>query len=344
MYSEISMQAMVLNAPGELALNKVTTPAGRAGEVLVRITHTGLCGTDLKIYNGAIPVIYPRIMGHEIAGEVVESNGSGSIRPGDRVVIDPVVFCGVCFHCRNGQTNLCPNGSLIGRDTDGGFAEFAAVPASHVFRLPQAIDSRTAPLIQVATTCLHGQRRTPLFVGETVAVVGLGVTGQLHVQLAKARGAGTVIGISRSRFKREMAKAMGADFAIEAGPAAVRNVWDATGGRGADVVIESTGVIASLAEAIRMARVGGHLLLFGISSAKEGALPFYDLYFKELTLTNGRAAKAEDFPAMIDLLEQGAVRLEPLVTHRMSLGELEAALGMVEDGADERLKIILDHA
>ena len=343
MYIEVSMKAMVLKGPGELALDKVANPAGRAGDVLVRITHSGLCGTDLKIYNGAIPVSYSRIMGHEIACEVVEGE-SGGIRAGDRVVIDPVVFCGACFHCRNGQTNLCPNGSLIGRDTDGGFAEYAAVPASHVFRLPQAIDSRTAPLIQVATTCLHGQRRTPLFVGESVAVVGLGVSGQLHVQLAKARGAGTVIGISRSPFKREMAKAMGADVTIEAGEEAVRSVLDATGGRGADVVIESTGVMTSLAAAIRMARVGGHLLLFGISSAKEGALPFYDLYFKELTLTNGRAAKGEDFPAMIDLLERGAVQLEPLVTHRMSLGELETALGMVEDGADERLKIILDHA
>ena len=165
MYIEVSMKAIMLKGPGELALDKVANPAGRAGDVLVRITHSGLCGTDLKIYNGAIPVSYPRIMGHEIAGEVVEGE-SGGIRAGDRVVIDPVVFCGACFHCRNGQTNLCPNGSLIGRDTDGGFAEYAAVPASHVFRLPQAIDSRTAPLIQVATTCLHGQRRTPLFVGE----------------------------------------------------------------------------------------------------------------------------------------------------------------------------------
>jgi L-iditol 2-dehydrogenase len=343
MYIEVSMQAMVLKAAGQLTLDKVTTPSGGAGDILVRISHTGLCGTDLKIYNGAIPVTYPRIMGHEIVGEVVDSNGTSSMRRGDRVVIDPVVFCGVCFHCRNGQTNLCPHGSLIGRDTDGGFAEYASVPASHAFRLPEAIDARTAPLIQVATTCLHGQRRTPLFVGESVAVVGLGVSGQLHVQLAKARGAGTVIGISRSPFKREMAKAMGADVTIETGERAVRNVWDATGGRGADVVIESTGVMSSLSEAIRMARVGGHLLLFGISSAKDGALPFYDLYFKELTLTNARAAKAEDFPAMIDLLERGAVQLEPLVTHRMSLGELEAALGMVEDGSDGRLKIILDH-
>jgi len=343
MYSEGSMQAMVLTAPGELAFDKVNTPRGGAGEVLVRITHTGLCGTDLKIYSGAIPVHYPRIMGHEIVGEIVESGGASDLRRGDRVVIDPVVFCGACFHCRQGQTNLCPYGSLIGRDSDGGFAEYAALPASQVFRLPASIDAQTAPLIQVATTCLHGQRRTPMFVGESVAVLGLGVSGQLHVQLAKARGAGTVIGISRSPFKREMAKAMGADVAIESGERALRQVLDATSGRGADVVIESTGVIASMAEAIRMARFGGQVLLFGISSAKEGAIPFYDLYFKELTLHTGRAAKGEDFPATIELVERGTVRLEPLVTHRMSLGALEAALGMVEDGANERLKIILDH-
>lgn len=334
---------MVLQGPGRLTCDQVTTPAAHEDRVLVRITHSGLCGTDLKIYHGAIPVSYPRIMGHELVGEVAESSGSGGIRRGDRVVIDPVVFCGACFHCRAGQTNLCPNGSLIGRDTDGGFAQYAAVPARQVFRLPDSIDLRTAPLIQVATTCLHGQRRTPLYVGESVAVMGLGVSGQLHVQLAKARGAGTVIGISRSPFKREMAKAMGADMAIDSGPEAVRQVLDATGGRGADLVIESTGVMAAMADAIRMARAGGHLLLFGISSAKEGALPFYDLYFKELTLTNGRAAKAEDFPAMIDLLERGAIQLAPLVTHRMPLRDLEAALGLVEDGADARLKVILDH-
>lgn len=337
------MKAMVLKAPGRLAGEEVAVPVVRPGEVLVRITHTGLCGTDLKIYNGGIPVRYPLIMGHEIIGEVAGGDGSGGLSPGDRVIIDPVLFCGTCFHCRLGQTNLCPNGKLIGRDTDGGFAEYAAVPAGQLFRLPASVDSRTAPLIQVATTCLHAQRQTPLFLGESVVVMGLGVSGQLHVQLAKARGARTVIGISRSQFKSEMAKMLGADLTIEPGPGALRQVLDATDGRGADVVIEATGVMASLAEAIRMARAGGRLLMFGISSATEGALPFYELYFKQLTLINARAAKPEDFTGMIDLLEHGVVHLEPLVTHRMSLGELESAIGMVEDAADARLKIILDH-
>jgi L-iditol 2-dehydrogenase len=328
------MRAMVLRAPSELALNDVAMPQVPAGNVLVRITHSGLCGTDLKIYKGAIPVRYPLIMGHEMVGEVA---GVG------RVIVDPVLYCGTCFHCRIGQTNLCPAGGLIGRETNGGFAEYAVVPAAQVFQLPDSIDSACAPLIQVATTCLHAQRLAQLSEGESVAVIGLGVSGQLHVQLAKARGAGRVIGISRSKFKNDLARQMGADVAIESSPASVEKVLELTEGRGADVVIECTGVMTCIADAIRMARFGGRVLLFGITNATSGTLPFYDLYFKELTLINNRAATAQDFPVMIDLVERGSVCLEPLVTHRMALDELGAALDMVEDGAERRLKIILNH-
>jgi L-iditol 2-dehydrogenase len=328
------MKAMVLRAPGDLVLSDVARPEVPAGHVLVRITNSGLCGTDLKIYKGAIPAQYPLIMGHEMVGEVVN---------GDRVIVDPVLYCGTCFHCRVGQTNLCPAGGLIGRETNGGFAEYAAVPEAQVFQLPASLDMRIAPLIQVATTCLHAQRLGRVSLGESVAVIGLGVSGQLHVQLAKARGASKVIGISRSRFKNELAQQLGADAVIESGPSAVARVLEETEGRGADVVIECTGVMASIADAIRMVRFGGRILLFGITSAKSGDLPFYDLYFKELTLINNRAATAQDFPVMIDLVDRGVVRLEPLVTHRMALDELATALGMVEDGAERRLKIILDH-
>src|SRR5260370_7067121 len=336
------MRAMVMRGPTERTDDEVGSPSLKDGHVLVRITHSGLCGTDLKIYQGAIPARYPLIMGHEMVGEIVDGASAG-LRPGDRVIVDPVLFCGTCFHCRVGQMNLCPNGGLIGRDTDGGFAEYAAFPASQIFRLPESVDSRTAPLIQVATTCLHAQRLTPFFLGESVAVVGLGVSGQLHVQIAKARGAGTVIGISRSPFKRDMARQLGADITLDSGDATVQQVLDATGGRGADVVIESTGVLASLAQAIRMVPSAAPLVITRPISAEEGALPFYQLYFKELTLINGRAAKAEDFTGMIDLVYRGAVRLEPLVTHRMPLADLTAAIGMGEDGADARLKVILDH-
>jgi 2-desacetyl-2-hydroxyethyl bacteriochlorophyllide A dehydrogenase len=335
------MKAMVLTGPRELVLDEVARPDTGARNVLVRVTHSGICGTDYKIFNGSIPVAYPRIMGHEMAGEVVDG-GDTTFRPGDRVIIDPELFCGACFHCRIGQTHLCPKGSLLGRDANGGFAEYLGAPASQVFRLPESIDRRSAPMIQVLTTCLHAQRQVTTFPGEYVVVFGLGVTGQLHVQLSKARGA-TVIGVTRSADKRAMAETLGADITFPGGDSAIAQVREFTEGRGADVIIETTGVVASLSAAVHMARPGGRVLMFGIITAKEGALPFYDLYYKELTLINARVAKSEDYPGAIGLVERGQVRLEPLVSDVMPLGQLKDAIGMLGSDSGPRMKIIMDH-
>jgi len=336
------MRAMVLTAPKTLHAGDVSRPNAGDGRVLVRMTHSGICGTDYKIFNGAIPVSYPRIMGHEMAGEIVDA-GSGSLRAGERVVIDPELYCGVCFHCRIGQTHLCPQGMLIGRDTDGGFAEFVSAPASHAFRVPDSIPSRHAPLIQVLTTCVHAQRQVEIFPGESVVVYGLGVTGQLHVQLAKARGASPVIGVTRSAGKRALAERLGADLTIPGGDDAVDQVRAATEGRGADVAIETVGMVPSLAASINMTRSGGRVLMFGIVTAKEGALPFYDLYFRELKLIGARVAKSEDYPASIALVERGLVRLEPLISDVKPLDELQAAVEMLGSDSGQRMKIVLEH-
>jgi 2-desacetyl-2-hydroxyethyl bacteriochlorophyllide A dehydrogenase len=338
------MKAMVLTAPRELAQDEVARPRLDARHVLVRVTHSGICGTDFKIYSGAIPVHYPRIMGHEMIGEVVEGGDARGFQAGDRVIVDPELYCGSCFHCRIGQTHLCPKGMLLGRDANGGFAEYVAAPLSHVFPLPDSIDSRTAPLIQVLTTCLHAQRQISIFPAESVVVLGLGVTGQLHVQLAKARGASPVIGITRSAEKRDLAQELGADLTIPGGDGAIEKVREATDGRGADVIIETTGVVPSLAAAVNMARFGGRLLLFGIITAKEGALPFYDLYFKELALINARVAKSEDYPSSIALVERGLIQLDPLVSNVMPLAELKPAIEMLGSDNAQRMKIILEHA
>jgi 2-desacetyl-2-hydroxyethyl bacteriochlorophyllide A dehydrogenase len=336
------MKAMVLTAPGQLVLDEVARPAPAANDVLVRVTHSGICGTDYKIFKGAIPVSYPRIMGHEMAGEVVDA-GSAPFRAGDRVIVDPELYCGVCFHCRIGKTHLCPNGQLLGRDANGGFAEFLVAPRTHVFPLPDAIDRQAAPMIQVLTTCLHAQRQIDIFPGEYVVVLGLGVTGQLHVQLAKARGA-TVIGVTRSADKRAMAERLGADLTVAGDGDAVARVREATEGRGPDVVIETTGVVQQLASAVDMTRSGGRILMFGIITAKEGALPFYDLYYKELSLINARVAKSEDYPDAIGLVQRGLVRLEPLISDVIPLGDLKTAIGMLgSDGGGQRMKIVLKH-
>ena len=334
------MKAMVLRGPRDLGLAEVERPALGHDQVLVRVTHSGVCGTDLHIYEGAIPVRHPLIMGHEMIGEVVDG-GDAELHAGDRVIVDPAIYCSMCLNCRAGQTNLCPNGSLVGRDSDGGFADFLVAPRSHVYRLPDSIDNEVAPLIQPVTTCLHGHHRIKIFPGQSVAVIGLGVAGQVHVQLAKAWGAYPVIGITRSAYKRKLAQELGADVTVSSGPEAVQRVKEATGGHGADVVIECTGLPSALADAIEMARLGGTLLLFGIMSATQASLPFYQLYYKELNIVNTRAAKGEDYPSSIDLVARGVLKLRPLVTHVVPLRDLEKAIGMLESDEDHRIKIIL---
>jgi L-iditol 2-dehydrogenase len=337
------MHAMVLRGAGDLAKAQVDAPPRVPGQVIVRVTHSGICGTDLKIFTGAIPVAYPRIMGHEMSGEVVDAGGCLDFGPGDRVIIDPVLSCGGCLNCRAGQTNLCPTGVLLGRDADGGFADYVAVPRAQVFRLPETIDPRIAPAIQVLTTCVHAQRRVAIFPGQSVVVSGLGMTGQLHVQLAKARGAYPVIGITRSMWKRELASQLGADVTLGAGDGLAARIAAANGGRAPDVVIETTGIVRSIADAITMVRPGGTLVLFGITTASEAPLPFYQLYYKELAIVNARAAKAEDFPDAIDLVARGRVMLMPLVTQLMPLRDLAAAIGLLKSDVDGRMKVVMVH-
>jgi L-iditol 2-dehydrogenase len=211
-----------------------------------------------------------------------------------------------------------------------------------VFHLPDSIDGQAAPLIQVLTTCLRAQRLVDIFPAQSVVVMGLGVAGQLHVQLAKARGASPVIGVTRSAWKRRLAEELGADVTLSSGPDAARGIAEATDGRGADLIIESTGTMSVVAASVSMVRLGGTLLLYGIMTATEGALPFYQLYYKELAIVNSRAAKGEDYPPSIDLVARGAVQLKPLISHVVPLAELGKAIHMLESDADQRMKVILE--
>ena len=338
------MKALVLNAPTDLAQASIADAANGDGEVLVKVTRSGVCGTDLKIFQGQIPVNYPRVMGHEMIGEIADAGNTSGIAIGTRVIVDPVIYCGNCFHCQAGRENLCPNGHLIGRDCDGGFSEFMAAPSDAVFPLPDNISDNSAPLIQVMTTCLHAQNLAPVRPGETIAIIGLGVAGQLQVQLAKARGAGLIVGITGSATRRSMAEKLGADVTLAPGDDVAEKVRSLTGGHGVDMVIECAGAMSAFAQAIDFARPGARLLLFGIYTATEAALPFYELYYKELSIISARAARRADFPACIDLVSRGEIDLDSLVSHVLPLSELSAAIRMLEKRDDSRMKVILDHS
>ena len=333
------MHTVVLEAPESLRLEERPEPTAGGEDVVVRIRAIGICGTDVSIFGGKVPVDYPLVLGHEMVG-TLEGPAAG-LDPGTRVVVDPNVFCGTCYQCLQGQENVCVRAELMGRDRDGALTDLLAVPAQNVFSIPDEIGDQAAPLLQVLTTCVHAQRQVPTFPQDSVLVLGLGVSGLLHLQLAKARGAHPTIGVTRSESKRALATSLGADLVLDpSDPALKVQVAEVTRGQGPDLVIECVGKTETLAQAIDLVRVGGRIIVFGTITEDAGELPFYQLYYKEISLANPRAAKPEDFPASIGLVASGTIEFDPLVTHTFPLESAEEAIAAT--GESGSLKVILD--
>lgn len=297
----------------------------------------GICGTDVKILQGKIPATLPRTMGHEMVGEIVEPATDGLIPAGTRVLVDPGLACGSCDLCFAGRPNICLRGGLLGRDADGVFAEFVTAPESRLLVVPDSISAKAAGVLQVLGTCVHAQRAIEVFPGDVAVVIGLGVSGQLMVQLLKARGA-TVLGVTRSEWKRDLARQLGADET--AAPGDARSVLDEmSGGRGAAISVESAGNETTLSLAIELAAVGAEVLVFGTLTGGGQGLPYYDLYFKELTIYNPRAALPADYQRGIELTANGTLDLEPIVTHELTLDDAAEAFTTVQ-GRDA-LKVLM---
>jgi len=331
------LKAATLDGPDLIQVRTTDDARAGDGDALIRVVAVGICGTDLSIAHGKIPVAYPRVLGHEIVGELTGSGTTG-LTTGTTVLVDPGLSCGRCTQCREGRSNICTRGGLLGRDADGGLRDLLSVPSTHVHALPGSVDAAIAPMIQVLATCVHAQRLMPIGPGETVAVLGLGVTGLLHVQLAAQRGA-TVVGITRSAEKRSLAEALGADVTVTADGDEILAVADAVGE--VDVVIECAGVVPTLARSIELARVGGRVLAFGtIGHAAEGSLPYYDIYYKELSIVGARSAQPGDFGAAIAMVASGRVQLEPLVSARFALDDVATAFETAS--ASGALKVLVD--
>jgi 2-desacetyl-2-hydroxyethyl bacteriochlorophyllide A dehydrogenase len=307
------------------------------GSVLVKAGQVGICGTDVKILAGKIPVEYPRIMGHEMVGEVVAGPGDSPYPVGTRVLVDPGVACGWCHLCRDGRFNICLGGGLLGRDVDGVFTELITVPVNRLVPVPTEISDKASGVLQVLGTCVHAVKTVDPFPGRVAAVIGLGVAGQLITQLLRLRGM-TVVGITRSEWKRELATKSGTHFTAAPGDAG----WvldEVTGGRGPDLVVEAVGTEATLAEAIELCGTGGEVLVYGTITGGDAGLPYYQLYHKELTLHNPRAAVVGDYADGVALAAAGSLSLEPIVTHQLGLEDAEKAFELVHDPSS--LKVLM---
>jgi threonine dehydrogenase-like Zn-dependent dehydrogenase len=318
------MKAAITAGDGEVQV--VERPDPRvSGAALVRVTAAGICGTDLKVLGGKVAALRPVALGHEIIGQVEVPAPGSAIPAGARVVIDPSVHCGRCEVCLRDLPHLCPNGGLMGRDFDGGFAGLVAVPPERLHVLPDEVSDADGVLVQMLTTCVHAQERLRPRLGQSGLVVGLGATGLLQVRLLAARGVAPVIGVSRSAAKRALAVRLGAT--ITAPPAdALDVVRDMTNGAGVDIAVEAVGHRDALVQAMTAAGLGATVLIFGTIAPAADGLPTYDWYLKELTLLNTRAARPRDFTSAIAAIRDGVVRPGSLITSTYPLDDAAAAL------------------
>lgn len=330
------MKAVQVVAPSELVLTDIPEPAEHS-EVLVRPRQVGVCGTDVKVFVGAIPVAYPLVMGHEAVGEIVSVPTGSHLRTGMRVLVDPASSCGFCDLCRNQKPHLCRNGGLMGRDLDGVFAEYVGVPANALLPVPESISDKAAGVLQVLGTCIHAQRAVSVFPGQIAAVIGLGVAGQLMVQLLRERGV-RVVGITRSQWKLDLAASQGAE-AVTTPDLAASVLADLTDGRGPDLVVEAVGIERTLAQAIDLVTIGGKVLVFGTLTGGKQGLPYYQLYAKELTIHNPRAAVVGDYAIGIELAAADRLDLEPIVSHQLTLEDAKEAFELVHDPSS--MKVLL---
>lgn len=308
----------------------------------MRVGQAGICGTDLKIVAGAVPVATPRVLGHEMTGVVEVPGPSGRVPAGADVLVNPGMFCGRCDLCGRGLPNICRNGGLLGRDADGTFAELVAVDEKLLHPIPPGLGRDASALLQVLATCVRAQALLdahPRVRAASAVVVGLGVTGLLHVQLLRARGVPVIVGVTRSPAKRDLAARLGATAVVHPDHAA-RIVAEATNGRGADVAIECAGTPATAVMTIDLAGAGGTILQFGTIAPVADGMPTYQWYFKELTILNPRAQRPEDCDAAIGLAVRGQLDLASLVTSRFPLDQAAAAVRACADPA--QLKVVLD--
>lgn len=318
------MKALVCDEPGRLSLVDRQRPVRAEGEILVRIRHVGICGTDFHIFAGKHPFLdYPRVMGHELSG-TVEDGGDSPLAAGTPVYVVPYLACGTCAACRKGLTNACMAIRVLGVHTDGGMAEYLSVPGANV--IPAAgIDLRDAAMIEFLAIGAHGIARGQVSDGDRVLVTGSGPIGMSAALFAKARGAHvTVMDMREDRlaFARDT---LGADAVLLAGPDAEAQAADLAGGDGFDVVVDATGAAPPIERGFGFLAHGARYVLL---SVVKGTITFSDPEFhkREATLLASRNALPPDFAEVVRQMQAGRIPTAALNTHRGALADAPALL------------------
>ncbi|MEX0957522.1 MAG: zinc-binding alcohol dehydrogenase family protein [Rhizobiaceae bacterium] len=311
------MEALVCLEPGKLNVTELAAPRAGLGMALVRPRRVGICGTDYHIFEGKHPFLeYPRVMGHELAVEVVESPADAKLAPGDICVVNPYLSCGHCVACRAGKPNCCTNISVLGVHQDGGMAGLLALPPGNLIPAGGLTTDECAT-VEFLAIGAHAVRRGGIANGDRALVVGAGPIGLGVAIFARLAGASvTVLDVDPERVA--VARSIAKVETVAAGSDASQAVDLTTDGEGFDVVFDATGNQKAMMAGFEYVAHGGRYVL--VSVVKD-AITFADPDFhrKEMTLLGSRNATSEDFERVIAAIEAGEVPVDRLITHRTSL-------------------------
>jgi len=336
------VKVALVRRPYELELVERPMPDPGAGEVLIRLRAAGICGSDIHGFAGRHPLMtLPRVMGHELAGEVVAVGEKVTrVSPGDHVAVDPMLRCGRCRPCRLGRYNCCERLRVLGVHADGGFAEFIALPEAQVHALPPDLPWEVGALVEPLAVGAHGVARAGVADGDRVVILGAGTIGLAALLAAKAHQVRAAV-LDILDWKLERARALGADLALNpADGDAVSRVMDFTDGQGAEVVIEAAGSPLTVASTVDYVASAGRIAIIGITDQEiplrqsEFTRKEVDVYFSRNSL--------EQFPRVIGRITRGEIDPRPMITHRFPFPKVGEALRMASDRREWVGKVILE--
>ncbi|MBE0478178.1 zinc-dependent alcohol dehydrogenase family protein [Candidatus Aerophobetes bacterium] len=330
----VKMKAAVVYGPKDMRVEEVDVPEINSREVLINVKYCGICGTDLHIRNGIYSSEYfPLIAGHEFTGEVVEvGNEVKNLKVGDRVTVDENIGCGVCYFCKHNQKLMCEKINQIGIHSNGAFAEYVKAPADLVFKLPENISHKDGTFIEPLTCIIHANERMNIQLGSSIAIIGAGPIGLIHLQIANLRGACPVIISEVNEHRLEVAQKLGADFVVDAKDKDLAlEIRRITYNRGVDFVVEAAGNPLTYQQAMEIVRPGGEILAFGLCSAKDTfPLSPFKVTISELRISGSVAGSYATWLQAIALLSYHRFDPAPLISRVVSLDELPKTFEEIE--------------
>lgn len=335
------MKSIVWHGPFEASFEDSPVPVPAEGEALIKVAYAGICGSDITIYSGkhwrAKP---PMIPGHEFSGEIVEINAPGTdFKPGDRVVVEPLLPCGKCYACQSGAYHVCTKLKLLGNDCDGGFAEYVVAPAHRVYHLPEGLGLKEAALVEPAAVATHDVRRSNVKLGDHVVVLGGGPIGLLVAQVARLASGRPVEIVEVSDWRVDLARKMGFDPINPKKVDMVEEVLRRTEGRGADVLFDTAGVASVVAQFAALTRVHGQVVIVAMPKEPH-PVDTAAFALKEIDLRGCRVYNYEDYQVAINLIAEKKIDVESMISHIMPLEQGVEGLELARKG-DASMKILL---